>query len=315
MMTNIKIGIALQNYFWSDEYIHPKQLIKTATLAEELGFDSVWVWDHIILGSKRYYPVHESFMVLAAVAAHTSKIRLGTGVYILPLRNPVVVAKQLATLDHLSDGRITFGVAAGWYEREFKAVGVPFKKRGEILVRNIMLVKKLLSEEVVEGVYNGFDLDKVRIEPKPVQKPHPPIWLGGYVEKALERVGMLGDGWISYFYKPSSFFNSWQKILNYAKKHGRNTVEISNCLILPALIADNRETGMKRVSDFVRKYCDLPPWSEASVESALTGSKEECREYLNRYIESGVKEIVLMPVFENVSQINLKLNDLAKALL
>ncbi|MCS7136897.1 MAG: LLM class flavin-dependent oxidoreductase, partial [Candidatus Caldarchaeum sp.] len=294
MSSKIKIGISLQNYFTSDDYISFKELVDTAKLAEDLGFHSVWVWDHLVLGSKKYYPVHESLIVHAAVASHTSRVRLGTGVYLLTLRNPLSVAKQLTAIDHLSNGRITFGVAAGWYEREFKACGVPFKKRGEILVRNISIIKRLLTEDYVDGVYDGLEFDKVRVEPKPVQKPHPPIWLGGYVEKALERVGMVGDGWVSYFYTPSSFRKSWEKIANYAAKHGRNASVLDNCVMVPALIDNDRQTAMKKVNLYVSRYCDLPPWSEASVESSVAGSRDECIQQVGLFQESGVKELVLI---------------------
>lgn len=311
----IRLGISLQNYFFSDEYISFKELVDAAVLAEDLGFHSVWVWDHLVLGSKKFYPLHDSFIVLSAVASHTSRVRLGTGVYLLPLRNPLAVAKQLISIDHLSNGRITFGVAAGWYEREFKACGVPFKKRGEILVRYVNIIKRLLTEEFVDGVYDGLEFDKIRVEPKPVQKPHPPIWLGGYVEKALERVGAVGDGWVSYFYTPLSFRKSWEKILAYAEKHGRGGVKLDNCVMVPALIDKNRETAMKRVTVFVNKYCDLPPWSEASVESSLAGNRDECLQQMELFQANGVRELVMVPVFENTGQIKERIAELAKTLL
>ncbi|MEM1937607.1 MAG: LLM class flavin-dependent oxidoreductase [Candidatus Caldarchaeum sp.] len=315
MSSKVRLGITLQNYFASDDYISFKELLETAKLAEDLGFHSVWVWDHLVLGSRKYFPIHESYVVLSAVAAHTTRVRLGTGVYLLTLRNPLAVAKQLTAIDHLSGGRITFGVAAGWYEKEFKASGVPFNKRGEILVKYVNIIKRLLTEDYVDGVYNGLQFDKVRLEPKPVQKPHPPIWLGGYVEKALERVGMIGDGWVSYFYTPSSFKKSWEKIQGYANKHGRSAEKLDNCVMVPALIDETRDSAMKKVNSYVSRYCDLPPWSEASVDSALAGSRDECLLQVERYRESGVRELVLMPVFESPKQVNERVREIGRALL
>ena len=125
-MVKIRFGLALQNYVAPGESISPRTLVEHAIKAEELGYFSVWVWDHILLGSKSVFPVHDSLTTLTAVAATTKRVRLGTGILVLSVRNPVVLAKQVATLDNLSEGRVTLGVAAGWYEREFQACGYPF---------------------------------------------------------------------------------------------------------------------------------------------------------------------------------------------
>src|SRR5688500_20198554 len=100
---------------------------------EQLEFDSLWVWDHILLGVEPNFPIIESLTLLTAIAARTKKIKLGTGILVLPLRNPVVLAKQLSGMDLLSNGRLIMGMASGWYKREFDAVGVPFEKRGKIM--------------------------------------------------------------------------------------------------------------------------------------------------------------------------------------
>jgi alkanesulfonate monooxygenase len=102
---------------------------------EQLGFDSLWVWDHVLLGVQPNFPIIESLTLLTAIAARTKTIKLGTGILVLPLRNPVVLAKQLASMDLLSNGRLLMGMASGWYKREFDAVGVPFEKRGKIWTR------------------------------------------------------------------------------------------------------------------------------------------------------------------------------------
>jgi len=309
-MSGIKFGVALQNYTASDERISPSELIKTAIIAEELGFNSVWVWDHLILGSKRFYPIYESLIVLSAVASHTQRVRLGTGVYLLSLRNPLVVAKQVATIDHLSNGRMLFGVASGWYEREFKACGIDFRKRGELLEQKILILKKLWTEEVVVGKIEEYEFANVRLEPKPIQKPHPPIFMGGYVDKVLRRVAKLSDGWVSYFYKPTSFETSWKKICNYCQIYGKDVSSFGNCDMVPALVSTSREDGLELVKGYVHRYCDLPPWSEASVESSITGSPKECVEYVERYIDAGVKELVLIPAFSNISEIKNRIKEL-----
>jgi alkanesulfonate monooxygenase len=309
-MSRIKFGIALQNYVAADEYIHPRELIDVASLAEELNFNSVWVWDHLILGSKRFFPIHESLTILSAVASHTQRVKLGTGVYLLSLRNPLVVAKQITTIDNLSDGRVVFGVASGWYEREFKACGIDFRRRGEILEQKIMILKKLWMEDVVNEKVGEYEFVNVRIEPKPLQRPHPPILMGGYVDKVLQRIAKLSDGWVSYFYKPTSFENSWRKICNYCKIYGKDVSTFTNCDMVPALVSRNREEGLELVKSYVHRYCDLPPWSEASVESSITGRPRECVEYVEQYIEAGVKELVLIPAFSNLSEVKDRVREL-----
>ena len=311
----MKFGLALQNYVAWDEEITFKELIEHARLAEELGFNSVWAWDHIILGTKRFYPIHESLIVLAAAASHTERVKLGTGVFLLALRNPVAAAKQVVSLDHLSRGRIILGVATGWYEREFKACGVDFSRRGKILEEYVGILKRLWTEELVNGRYGEYEFSNVRLEPKPVQKPHPPIWMGGYVDNALRRVARIADGWVSYFYTPENFRESWEKILSYASHYDREASKLSNCVMIPALMHRSREEGLRVVGEFVNRYCDLPPWSKASVESALTGNRSECIEYVERFEEAGVKELVLMPVFSKVHEIRGRIKELADGII
>src|SRR5437588_12524065 len=124
-----------------------KELVDYGVRMEELGFDSIWVWDHILLGVDPPFPVLDSLTLLAAVAARTTRIKLGTGVLVLPLRNPVVLAKELASLDLLAGGRLLLGMASGWYRREFDAVGVPFRERGRIMERNLEILRQLWTEE------------------------------------------------------------------------------------------------------------------------------------------------------------------------
>src|SRR5439155_23285561 len=122
-------GLAMRNFTTFPEMPDPQALIAYAVAAEALGYDSVWVWDHIFLGVDPPFPVLDSLTLLSAVAARTTKIRLGTGVLVLPLRNPVVLAKELSSLELISGGRLLLGMASGWYKREFDGVGVPFEKR------------------------------------------------------------------------------------------------------------------------------------------------------------------------------------------
>ena len=142
-------GLALRNFVGPTEAPDIDGLIRYAVRAEELGFESLWAWDHVILGVDPSFPILDALGTLTAIAARTTRIRLGTGVLVLPLRNPIVVAKTLGTLDVISRGRLILGVAAGWYAREFDAVGVPFRQRGRLFERNLDLLCRLWTGDRV----------------------------------------------------------------------------------------------------------------------------------------------------------------------
>jgi probable F420-dependent oxidoreductase len=177
----------------------PEAIRRVAQRAEQLGYDGIWVSDHIVIpasavdrfGSMFYEPL----TVLGFAAACTSRVRLGTTVIILPYRNPLVTAKVLSTLDVLSGGRVTAGMAVGWTEDEFKALGVPFQERGALSDEYIAAFKALWTQDkpAFHGRYVRFD--NIAFEPKPVQKPHIPIWIGGNSKRAIRRAVALGDGW------------------------------------------------------------------------------------------------------------------------
>src|SRR5437899_10125782 len=140
-------GIAVQNFTAYPQMPDIQALVEYGIRMEQLGFDSLWVWDHILLGVDPNFPIIESLTLLTAIAARTSRIKLGTGILVLPMRNPTVAAKALGTLDVISKGRLILGVAAGWYAREFDAVGVPFKRRGRLFERNLDLLTRLWTED------------------------------------------------------------------------------------------------------------------------------------------------------------------------
>jgi len=141
-------GIAARNFTAYPEIPDANALVEYGVRMEELGFDSLWVWDHILLGVDPHFPIIDSLTLLTAIAARTKKIKLSTGILVLPLRNPVVLAKQLSSMDQLSGGRLLLAVASGWYKREFDAVGVPFEQRGKIMDDNLEIMRRLSSRIV-----------------------------------------------------------------------------------------------------------------------------------------------------------------------
>jgi len=193
--------------------------VDAAVLAESLGFESVWLPEHLVFpidmsgspfpGAEHppvppTTPVFDCFAVLSFIAARTTKLRVGTHVYLLALRHPFVAARAIQTLDILSGGRAEIGIGAGWLENEFRAVGLDFKSRGRRLDEALTVCKHLWSDEVVEFHGEFFCFDAVAFEPKPVQQPWPPIHVGGESPAALRRAARQADGWIGLHHTPES---------------------------------------------------------------------------------------------------------------
>jgi probable F420-dependent oxidoreductase len=188
----------------------PEALESLVTRAEEWGFSSVMIADHIVfpvtIKSKYPYTVSGAFpgqgdaleqlSLMAFVAGKSRTLRLISSVMILPYRNPVVTAKMLATIDVLSRGRVTVGVGVGWLREEFEALGAPdFDRRGAVSDEYLRIFKALWTQDPASYHGEFYRFDSVRCLPHPVQKPHPPIWVGGHSKAALRRVARLGDGW------------------------------------------------------------------------------------------------------------------------
>jgi len=181
---------------------------------EDRGFESIWLPEHVVLfddyGSSYPYSADgrlpigadagmlEPLNALTFLAAVTDRVRLGTGICLVPQRNPVYTAKAVTDLDSLSGGRVEFGVGIGWLREEFEAVGMPFEKRGARTDEHLAVMKTLWCDEVSEFHGELYDLDPCRMYPKPVQSPHPPIHIGGESDAALRRVARLGQGWFTF---------------------------------------------------------------------------------------------------------------------
>jgi len=200
----MKFGIALGT-------LNPGLWPEATRLADELGFESVWLPEHVVFpvemgGSPRHgedhppvpadVPVFEPFTYLAWLAGQTTRVRFGTHVYNLALRHPFVAARAVTTLDVVSGGRLDFGIGAGWLEAEWRALQLDFATRGRRLDEALGVCCRLWCDPVVEHHGEFFDFDAVRFEPKPVQRPWPPIHVGGDGPAALRRAAVTGDGWI-----------------------------------------------------------------------------------------------------------------------
>jgi probable F420-dependent oxidoreductase len=295
-------GLAMRNFTSYPEMPDPQALIAYAVKAEELGFDSVWVWDHIFLGVDPPFPVIDSLTLLSAVAARTEKIRLGTGVLVLPLRNPVVLAKELSSLDLIAGGRLVLGMASGWYKREFDAVGVPFNERGRIMDRNLEILRRLWTEELVDGEYPPHRLRGSNMSPKP---PRLPVMLiGGYVDRVLKRAALNG-GWLTYFYTPKSFAKSWAKVRRYAGEAGKDPAGLLNANQLSIYVGASRASVEGPMMEWLGQEWDYAAWSDSTKDAAVFGTVDECVAQLLAQHAVGVQKLIFIPYRYQMDQVEI----------
>ncbi len=298
-------GLAIKNFVGPGETPDIEALYAYAERAEALGFESLWAWDHVLLGVEPSFPILDAVGTLTALAARTRRIKLGTGILVLPLRNPTVAAKALGTLDVISGGRLILGAAAGWYAREFDAVGVPFKQRGRLFERNLEILTRLWTEERVTLKVDELNLREAVMRPRPVQRPRPPVLIGGYVDAVLRRVATMGDGWLTYFYTPESYARSWQKILAFAREAGRDPGALTGTNQLAIYVGRSQAETEAPLRHWLQTEWDVAAWSESTIEHAIRGSVEECVEQLRAHVASGVHRIILIPYRYQPEQVEL----------
>ena len=286
-------GIAMRNFTAYPQLPDARELVDYGVRMEELGFDSLWVWDHILLGVDPHFPIIDALSLLTAVGARTKKITLGTGILVLPLRNPVLLAKQLSSMDLLTDGRLLLGMASGWYKREFDSVGVPFEKRGKIMDESLTVMNRLWTEPMVAWDSPPYNMKAGVMYPKP--KRRVPILIGGYVDRVLKRAAVAADGWLTYFYTPESFTKSWKKVCDFAAEAGKDPATLMNANQLPIMVGKSRAEVEGPMNEWLSKEWDYASWSESTKASAIMGTVDECVAQLKAHLSVGVQKIIFVP--------------------
>lgn len=263
--------------------------LEAARQAEAAGYDALWSGDHVMMHS----PIVECVTLLSAFAAVTSRVALGTAVYLLPLRPPAVIAKTFAGLDHVSGGRLHFGVGVGGeFAREFEAVGVPLRERGARTDEALEVILRLWTEPRVtfSGRFTRFT--DVALEPRPLQRPHPPIWVGGRSEAALRRTARFGRGWLAYMATPERIRTGLARIRELAAAAGRDPAAIEGGLLLFAFVGRDREAARKRViADLSERY--QQPFDTLVDRYCAFGTAARCAERIAAFREAGVTNLVL----------------------
>jgi len=258
-------------------------------LCERSAIDSIWLSDRL----SSPVPVPEVMTTLAAIAARTVRLKFGPSVLVLPYRTPVVAAKEMATIDYLSGGRLLPAVGVGVeIPKEFEASGVPFKERGRRTDEAIQIIRRLWLEDEVTFHGEFYHLDRITIFPKPAQKP-PPIWIGGKSDAATRRTGRLGDGWIPSFITPAEFRRGAEQVQRYAREAGREVPADHFGALINYTFADSPDAALKLADPYIpRNRVD-----EATLaQSTAFGPPEVVALKLEEYVNGGGSKFVLRPL-------------------
>ncbi|MGA9169034.1 MAG: TIGR03619 family F420-dependent LLM class oxidoreductase [Nitrososphaeraceae archaeon] len=288
----MKIGLALPHL---GPEATKENILQIAVDAEKEGLDSLWVAERLLwpLNPRTPYPaspdgslptfyqnVFDPLGTLTFVAAHTNKIALGTSVIDMLFHNPIILARRFATLDVLSKGRSIAGLGIGWSKDEYQVSNIPFEKRGKRADEFVQVLKKVWTDDVVEFKGQYYNIPASKIGPKPVQKPHIPIYLGGYVPNTFARIAKHADGWLASLGGPLDFLdNSVKSLKNQASKENRSPNEIKILtLTFPQVsqVKSNSEEG----------------YGQQSQRFPLTGTIEEIGRDIQRIKEMGVEHIM-----------------------
>ena len=277
-------------------------LLRLAEKAEALGFDSVWVGDSVLAR-----PRHEPLTLLAAVAGRTSRVNLGTAVLVVPLRNPVLLAHQIATLDQVSDGRVLLGVGAGIdapnVRAEFEAGGAPFDKRFGRMLESVRLMRALWTGEPVS--WDGrWKVEGGRLAPKPVQPGGPPMWGGGSAPASLTRAARHFDGWFPTGPNDATVWGAkWASVKEQATAAGRDAGVMTGALYLTLAVADSAEKAEANLVAYLNNYYGaLGPKMRAS-EACYAGPPDGTGRWLEGFIDAGASHLVLRFAGDHDSQL------------
>jgi len=266
-------------------------LLDLATRAERLGFDSIWLGDSILAR-----PRHEPLTVLAAVAARLPRLEIGTAVLLPALRNPVVLAHQVATLDQIAEGRLILGVGIAAdvpsIRAEFAAAGVPFDKRVGRMMEGLRLMRALWSGEPVD--WDGrWKVERGVLAPTPHRPGGPPLWIGGSLPASLERAGRYFDGWLPITPDAAQWARQWAEIKAIAQGAGRDPGALAGGMYLTLILDDDAARADQRLNMFLEQYYGQPAATMRKRQACYAGPAAGLAQWLQGYATAGAGHLVL----------------------
>lgn len=300
------LGVAPPTFATDGWRLPASRLAGFARRAEEYGFAGVWTTEHLRQPPGRHYSRLSPFTTLATLAGETDRIPLGTAIMILPLRDPVLAAERAATLQHLSEDRLTLGLGLGWVEAEYEAVGIPFEERGARFDEALALLRRLLSGEEVTFDGEFYSVEELRLEPAVDRRPRILVG-GGGVERDGERhvpdpvaarIARHADGWLAPPRPPDALEADWTEIAAAIEDAGRDPATVDRvCLtwlhLVPGVGSDLAREKQRKV---YRQERDADPErAEEALSGGLTGSVEDVRRTIGEFARLGFDELVLGP--------------------
>jgi alkanesulfonate monooxygenase len=330
-MTEIgRFGVFLPSYVWEGDGPERARGIKAfAREVEELGFDSLWITDHL-LAARRFYSVNwlEPLMALGVAAGVTERVRLGTSILIMPLRNPVILAKELATLQFLSDNRVILGAGVGWNDAEYDAVGVKKTERGRRTDEMLDIMIPLLEGQTVTSHGTYYTVDDVFIEPRTAQRPE--IWIGGgsqladpkspdvprFVESVKART-LRADGWIPRpTCPPQDIARDWVELRAYFREHGRDPDEcvVAHENFLHLVLTDDPVKARAEQHRAFLKVMSTERGEQYLESVYLFGTPDEVIASLQARVDAGVEYFMLHTMTPDPAQLRHWVNEIIPAL-
>ena len=278
-------------------------LLALAEKAEKQGYDSVWVGDSLLAR-----PRHEPLAMLAAIAARTKTIELGTAVLLPALRNPVVLAHLAATVDQISEGRLILGVGIASdlpnVRAEFEAAGVPFEKRACRMMEGFRLCKALWSGEAVK--WNGrWNVDCETLGIVPNRPGGPPIWGGGSARGSLERAARHLDGWFPVGPDAETIGTYWQEIQEIARNAGRSPQQLTCAAYLTVSIDNNLDTAQQRLDEYLQNYYGVAADLMKPMMACFAGPIDEAGQWLQEHVNAGASHLVLRFAGDNEQHLDM----------
>jgi probable F420-dependent oxidoreductase len=324
-MAKVQFGVRVPN---SGPLSSVENIVRAAQEAERLGFDSVWVHDHVVWSSEMHRhhissgsaealadsqdaDFFEALTILSYLAAKTEAIKLGVACMVVPCRNPIYAAKQIATLDHITGGRLIAGVGLGskasMDSNEFEVFGVPTTKRGVMTDDYLQAMQAIWTQPL--ATYDGrfISFKDAEVFPKPKQSPYPPLWVGGWTDHAAVRTAKYGDGWIPGWLSPAEMARGAGLLRKTADEHGRDASKITIAVEKLTAIATDRDTALERALPTVKASSNTYERDVNDMQFALDrhifGSVDDVKRRVEEFVAAGVTHFELKFVYPTVDDL------------
>ena len=278
-------------------------LLELAERAERLGFDSIWAGDSVLAR-----PRHEPLTLLTAVASRLNRIKVGTAVLLPALRNPVLLAHQVATLDQIAEGRLILGVGIAadipTSRAEFVAAGVPFEKRVGCLLEGLQLARALWTGQPVDWDGRWKVVGSI-LAPTPYRAGGPPIWIAGSVPASLERAGRHFDGWLPIGPDAAQWGRQWKEVKEIAQQAGRDPNTLTGAMYLTAAVDADADRANHRLNAYLERYYGQPAAQMRNAQACYAGPGEGLAEWMQGYATAGAGHLVLRFAGEHERQLEI----------